>query len=77
MTPSSKDRAALISAATSAHRQRDLDGQVSIDPAWLDLDAAGRAEAFEVTVRLRAVEAALDPAGLSTTAHAVLSRLRR
>ena len=35
-----------------------------------------RDEAFEVTRKLRAMEAALDPEGLSTTARAVLARIR-
>ena len=40
-----------------------------------DLDDAGRVEAFAVTAKLRALEAALDPDGLSTTARAVLARI--
>jgi len=72
----SVDRDALVSAATSAHRRRDLDGNLVTDAAWLDLDSAGRAEAFEVTVLLRALESAVDPEGLSSTARAILARLR-
>ena len=34
-------------------------------------------EAFELAAELRAMEAALDPEGLSTTARAVLARIRR
>jgi hypothetical protein len=45
-------------------------------PAWQDLDQAGRLEAFEATRAARALEAALDPEGLSTTARAVLARIR-
>lgn len=40
------------------------------------LDDEGRIEAFEAAQRLRVVEAALDPEGLSTTARAVLARIR-
>ena len=40
------------------------------------LDAAGREELFAATQLQRALERALDPQGLSTTAHAVLARLR-
>jgi hypothetical protein len=34
-------------------------------------------EAYELTRILRAIEAALDPEGLSTTARAVLARIGR
>ena len=52
------------------------DGRVRRHPSWADLDAAGRREAFEVARGARALEAALDPDGLSTTARAVLARIR-
>ncbi len=77
MKSSRKDRDALISAATSAYRKRNVDGQIDTDPAWLDLDVSGRIEAFEVTSELRRLEAGTDPLGLSSTARAVLQRLRR
>ena len=67
----------LIEQVTSAHRARDLDGRVRSHPAWHDLDAAGRSEAFELTQVSRALEAALDGAGQSTTVKAVLARIRR
>jgi len=51
-------------------------GGMRAHPAWHDLDAQGRRELFEQTVELRALEAALDPEGLSTTAKAVLARIR-
>jgi hypothetical protein len=44
-------------------------------PAWHDLDAACRQQAFERGRALRALESALDAEGLSTTAHAVLARI--
>jgi hypothetical protein len=69
------DREALIEAATSAWRPHAPGGGVRSHPTWHDLDAAGRLEAFDATLQLRAVEAALDPGGLSTTARAVLARL--
>jgi len=50
---------------------------VLVDPAWLDLDEAGRHEAFDATAAQRALEAASDPGGLSATARAVLGRIRR
>lgn len=70
------DREQLLEAASSAWRPRDVTGQVRAHPIWHDLDEAGRRDAFEITLRLRAMEAALDPQGLSTTAKAVLARIR-
>jgi hypothetical protein len=72
------ERALLIEQAASAFRDRDpRDGRAQPHPAWRDLDDAGRAEAFDLAARARTLEAALDPAGLSTTARAVLARIRR
>lgn len=67
----------LIEAAASAWRPRDpRDGRIAAHPNWLDLDEDGRRAAFELTRLSRALEAALDPDGLSTTARAVLRRIR-
>ncbi len=66
----------LVEATASAWRPRDTGESVAFHPAWHDLGAADREAAFEVARRLRALEAALDPEGLSTTARAVLGRLR-
>lgn len=71
-----KDRETLIEQAAGAFRGRDPHGRVRSHPAWHDLDDRGRAEAFEVAERSRRMEAALDPEGLSTTARAVLARIR-
>jgi hypothetical protein len=71
------ERDALVTAATSAWRRRDRDGRIGPHPAWADLDQAGRREAFAETVWMRALEAALDPRGLSTTAREVLARISR
>ncbi|MEQ8275774.1 MAG: hypothetical protein RMA76_39000 [Deltaproteobacteria bacterium] len=65
-----------IQEGTTAWRPR-VGGRIDILPAWHDLDEEGRREAFEETVALRKLEAALDPDGLSSTAHAVLDRIRR
>jgi hypothetical protein len=70
------ERDLLIEAATTAWRPRTPEGRVRGHAAWHDLDAAGRLAVFESTVQLRELEAALDPQGLSTTARAVLARLR-
>ena len=67
----------LVEAAVTAHRPPSPRGEVLFHPAFLDLDVAGRERLFDVTSRQRALERALDPRGLSTTATAVLSRLRR
>lgn len=71
-----KDREALIEALAGAYRARDPHGTVTSHPAFHDLDDAGRIEAFEAAQRLRKMEAAIDPEGLSTTARAVLARIR-
>jgi hypothetical protein len=70
-----KDREILIEQAASAFRGRAPHGRVLPHPAWSDLDEAGREEAFEVAARLRALEAAMDAEGLSTTARAVIARI--
>lgn len=65
-----------VEALTTAWRPRDPHGAARAHPAWHDLDEAGRREAYEETRALRALEAALDPSGLSTTARSVLRRIR-
>jgi hypothetical protein len=70
------DREALIEALAGAYRARDPHGAVTSHRAFHDLDDAGRLEAFDAARRLRLLEAALDPQGLSTTARAVLARIR-
>jgi hypothetical protein len=71
------EREALIAAVSSAWRERGPSGGILPAPEWHDLDPAARAEAFEVTVVLRRLEAAAHPNGLSTTARAVLARIPR
>jgi hypothetical protein len=66
-------RAALVEAAAGAWRPRRPGGGVGSHPAWHDLDAAGREQAFRATTLSRRLEAALDPEGLSCTARAVLA----
>ena len=73
MTPAA--RTELLAQVGSAHRERGPHGAILPHRAWFDLDEPGRQEAFEDALLLRALEAALDPAGLSTTARAVLARI--
>lgn len=70
-----RDRDTLIEQAAGAHRFRDGHGRVLTHPAWADLDEAGRVEAFERALIVRRIEQALDPEGLSATAHVVLQRI--
>lgn len=73
--PADGDREALIEAAAAAHRERAPGGTIRFHPAWWDLDDAGRRDCFAAIAASRALEAALDPEGLSTTARAVLRRI--
>jgi hypothetical protein len=70
-------REALVEAAAGAYRPARPGGGVGTSPAWHDLDAAGREEAFAEATLSRRLEAALDPGGLSSTGRAVLRRIRR
>lgn len=70
-----EERARLIEQAASAWRPRGRDGAIRALPEWHDLDEGGRREAFEVAGAARALEAALDPQGLSSTARVVLARI--
>ena len=65
-----------LDAVTTAWRPRDPGGAVRAHPAWHDLDAAGREEAYEVGRQTRALEAALDPEGLSAAGRAVMAIIR-
>jgi hypothetical protein len=74
MTPA--EREALIEAVTSAFRPRDaITAELRASDAWHDLDEAGRTDAFERTLAIRELEAALDAEALSTTAWAVMARI--
>ena len=71
------DRDLLIELLTSAWRPTDPDGGPEFHPAWYDLAPSDRRVAHEETAKQRALEAALDPDGLSSTARRVLARIRR
>jgi hypothetical protein len=75
MTP--EERNDLILSVTSAHRERDAHGEIRAHRAWHDLDEAGRVEAHDETARLRELEAIASNDGLSSTARAVMARIRR
>lgn len=68
---------ALVEAVAGAWRPRDPRGTIRFHPGWYDLDDKGRLEAHDAASASRAIEAGLDPEGLSTTARAVLARIRR
>ena len=70
------DEELLIEQVASAHRPPPRD-ELRYHPAWHDLGEAARLRAHDRARALREVEAALDPEGLSTTARAVLARIRR
>lgn len=70
------EREALIEQVVSTWRPTRPDGALAPLPAWHDLDAQGRRDAYHQTVVQRTLEAALDPDGLSTTARLVLARIR-
>ncbi|HWB75510.1 MAG TPA: hypothetical protein VG755_11160 [Nannocystaceae bacterium] len=71
-----EERSALVEQAAAAWRPTAIDGTIRSHPAWYDLDDAGRREAFALATVTRTLEAALDPDGLSTTAKAVLAKIR-
>lgn len=72
-----RDRELLVERAASAWRPRRPGGGIGSHPAWHDLDADGRREAFDAALQSRRLEAALDPAGLSSAARAVLARISK
>ena len=76
MTPEEEDL--LVEQVAGAHRTPPRTfGELNYHPAWHDLPPAARERAFDRALALRVAEAALDPDGLSTTARAVLARIRR
>ena len=67
---------ALVEAVAGAWRPREPQGTIRFHPGWYDLDDKARLEAHDAARASRAIEAGLDPQGLSTTARAVLARIR-
>ena len=72
-----RDEELLLEAVLSAHRARGAEGALRPASEYFDLSPELRTEAFDAAVVLRNLEAALDPEGLSSTARAVLARIRR
>jgi hypothetical protein len=70
-----RTRGALIEAALSPHRERDLEGRPAPPPEWWDLPPDAHDELFREGVRARILERALDPRGRSGTVRAVMARL--
>jgi hypothetical protein len=66
----------IVESVAAAWRPRDPRGDVRFHPGWYDLDEGARQRAFDAASESRVLEAALDPEGLSTTARAVLARVR-
>ena len=66
----------LIEQVASAHRPAPRE-ELRYHPAWYDLGPDARRRAAKLAEDLRALEAALDPGGVSTAARAVLDRIRR
>lgn len=71
-----RERESLLEETVSAWRPRTPDGRILAHPAWADLPEADREHAFDETLLARAQERLLDPQSLSTTARAVLARIR-
>jgi hypothetical protein len=71
--PSDAERDRLFEEVISAYRRRDPRGGVSPSPAFYDLAERDRESAFDEALRLRAIEAAIDAGGQSTTVKAALA----
>ena len=74
MTDDPKDL--LIEQAASAYRERNAWGRILPSPAWWDLSPEDRDALFRRQLESRLIERALHPTGLTSTAAAVLARLR-
>ena len=68
-------RDALLEGATSAWRDRDVEGKVVPSPDWWDLSPADREVLFERQMESRRLERSISADGLSSTTRAVLERL--
>lgn len=64
----------LVEEVAGAFRPRDP-RKVAYLPTWHDLSPDARDEAYALSVRMRELEAALDPEGFSGTVRAVMARI--
>jgi hypothetical protein len=69
------EREALIERVARARRERDPWSRLKPEPAFFDLDAEGREAAYRAALESRALEAAFDSEGLSSTGREVLRRI--
>lgn len=74
MTP--EELALVVAQVTSAHRDRAPDGEIRPHRGWHDLNDEQRLLAHDETARLRALERAAEMDGLTSTARAILARIR-
>lgn len=71
----SEEQELLIEAIAIALRERDGRGRLVAPPAWHDLSPEARETAFEIQLRTRDLERAVDRFGYSGTVRAVLAQL--
>jgi hypothetical protein len=74
MSDLARDDAPLIEEVAGAFRPRDP-RKLGVLPAWHDLSPEGREQAYELSLEMRQLEAAIDPRGRSATVKAVLARI--
>ncbi|GAB4370089.1 MAG: hypothetical protein Kow0062_04530 [Acidobacteriota bacterium] len=72
-----RERARLIERVVSAWRDRAPGGRIVPPAEFLDLPAGERELAYREQLVARALEAAWDPRGLSTTGRLVVAVARR
>ena len=73
----SRERDGLVERVVSAARRRAPDGRILPPPEFFDLSPAGREQAYFEQILARALEAAWDERGLSTTGRLVVERAGR
>lgn len=66
----------LLEMAASPFRESDATGRALPAAAWFDLSPAERDWLFDLQAESRLLERAVDPAGLSGTGRAVVTRIR-
>jgi hypothetical protein len=74
MTP---EEEILFESVLGSHRSRRSNGEIAWSAEWFDLSERLRIEAAETTIVQRELERAMDPQGLSSTIHAVMSRISK